>query len=261
MGAADFVTVEELLRARLALAFGGWRGAIESAIPTVVFVVAWNRTADVRTSALAAIGAALLLAVARLLQRQSLRFIGFAVVGVVVAALFAVRSGQAQDAFLPGMIQSAGTGLLFAVTNLVRWPIFGFLIAAGDPELTAASQRIRDAGSRNGRAARAAMSETERAAQQRRDEDDEAALSEAFSGWRRHAGIVTVASRLGWILVGLAAFRLAIQVPLYLQGQVEALGVAKIVLGWPAYLAAVAIAILVVLRGHTPLDVPGRAGE
>ena len=35
-------TVEELLRARLSLALGGWRGAVESAVPTIVFVVVWN---------------------------------------------------------------------------------------------------------------------------------------------------------------------------------------------------------------------------
>jgi len=50
--------------------------------------------------------------------------------------------------------------------------------------------------------------------------------------------------------------RLAVMVPLYLTGQVAALGVAKIVLGWPAYLLAVLVIGLLLLRGHTPLDDP-----
>ena len=47
-GAASYVTVEELLRARLSAAIGGWRGALESAIPTIAFVVIWTVTQEVR---------------------------------------------------------------------------------------------------------------------------------------------------------------------------------------------------------------------
>ena len=75
-----------------------------------------------------------------------------------------------------------------------------------------------------------------------------------MTAWRRHDGIVTVASRLGWIMVGLAVVRLSIQVPLYLNAQVEALGVAKLLLGWPAYLIAVGLGALLLMRGRTPLD-------
>jgi hypothetical protein len=199
---------------------------------------------------------AALIAVVRLVQGSTLRYVLLAVLGVAVAALFAARTGRAQDAFLPGMIQSGATGLLFAVTNLLRWPIFGFLIAAGDPELEQASMRVRAASSRSGRAARGRLTEDERAAAEAADEADAELMTEALTAWRRHDGIVRVAARLGWVLVGLAVFRLAIQVPLYLQGQVEALGVAKVLLGWPAYALAVVIAVVLVLGGHTPLDQP-----
>ena len=45
-GAAAYVTVEELLRARLSAAIGGWRGALESAVPTIAFVVLWTVTRE-----------------------------------------------------------------------------------------------------------------------------------------------------------------------------------------------------------------------
>ncbi len=259
-GRAGHLTVEALLRERLATTFGGWRGAVESAVPTVIFVGAWNVTSDVRFSALAAIGSAVLVALVRLAQGQTLRFVAIAVFGVAIAAFFAARTGRAQDAFLPGMIQSAGSGLLFAVTNLVRWPLFGFLIAAGDPELEQASARVRQAGSRAGRAARSRLDDQQRAAQEAADAVDADVMTEALTAWRRHDGIVRVAARLGWVLVGLSVFRLAIQIPLYVQGQVEALGVAKLLLGWPAYAVAVGIGVLLLLRGHTPLDRPATAG-
>ena len=41
--------------------------------------------------------------------------------------------------------------------------------------------------------------------------------------------------------------------PLYLAGQVELLGVTKIVLGWPAYLCALAVMGMLLVRGNTPL--------
>jgi len=142
------------------------------------------------------------------------------------------------------------------VSNLVRWPVFGFLIAAGDPELARTSARVRFAGSKEGRAAMDRMDETARAAAQEAVDADTQALTHVMTAWRKHDGIVRVASRLGWVLVGLAVLRLSIQIPLYLQGQVEALGVAKLVLGWPAYLLAVGVGAMLLLRGHTPLDAP-----
>nr|MDQ6897305.1 DUF3159 domain-containing protein [Actinomycetota bacterium] len=89
-----------------------------------------------------------------------------------------------------------------------------------------------------------------------RAQADEAAVSEALTGWRRHEGVVRVASRVGWVIVVLDLVRLLVMVPLYVGGQVAALGVAKILLGWPAYLLAVLVIGLLLLRGNTPLDRP-----
>ncbi|MBK6955112.1 MAG: DUF3159 domain-containing protein [Actinomycetales bacterium] len=156
------------------------------------------------------------------------------------------------------MLQSGFSLLLFAVSNLIRWPLFGFLIAAGDPDLARTSARVRFAGSKEGRAALSKLDDVARAEAEAAAQADADALTHAFTAWRRHAGIVRVASRLGWVLVGLAALRLSIQIPLYLQGSVEALGIAKLVLGWPAYLLAVGVGAMVLLRGRTPLDDPTR---
>ncbi len=250
------MTVEELLRERLSVALGGWRGAVESALPTVGFVVAWNATQDVTRAALIAVVVAVVVAGLRLVQGQTLRYAGYSLFAVVLTAALATRTGRAQDAFLPGILMSVGNAVLFGGANLVRWPLFGFLIAAGDPDLARTAAAVRSAGSRATRAERASLPEDERNALEAADEAAASELNQAFVRWRRHAGIVKVASRLGWILVGLSLVRLSIQVPLYLQGSVEALGIAKIVLGWPAYLVAVGIAALMLLRGHTPLDDP-----
>lgn len=58
------------------------------------------------------------------------------------------------------------------------------------------------------------------------------------STWRTNTQLRRVFTAASWIWVGLFFGRLAIQVPLYLAGEVAALGVVRIVLGWPAFLAA-----------------------
>lgn len=128
-------TVEELVRARLAQQLGGPRGSLEAAVPTVVFVIAWTARHDFRF-ALVVSGAvvAALLAI-RLAQRQSPRFVLSSLVALAIAAYFVHRSGRAQDAYLPGILYSAGAGSLTLLSVLVRWPVIGFVVgAAEDPE-------------------------------------------------------------------------------------------------------------------------------
>ena len=62
------------------------------------------------------------------------------------------------------------------------------------------------------------------------------------------------------MLIALNVVRLAIMVPLYLAEQVAALGVAKVVLGWPAYLVAITAMGAILMRGRTPID-PSRRSD
>ncbi|HET9633426.1 MAG TPA: DUF3159 domain-containing protein [Terrabacter sp.] len=208
----DFV--EELLRDKLSEALGGWRGAVESAVPTLAFALVWARTENLRTALVVAGACVAVLLLVRLVQRQDARFVVYAAAGVGISAFFALRSGRAEDAFLPGMLQNAGLLVLLLVTNLTRWPLFGFVVGVAEPE----------------------------------------AFAENPTWWRRHSGIVMVAARLAWVLIALNVVRLAIMVPLYFAEQVAALGIAKVVLGWPAYLVALTAMGAILLRGRTPID-------
>ncbi|GAA4715557.1 DUF3159 domain-containing protein [Pedococcus ginsenosidimutans] len=129
-------TVEEVIRQRLSRALGGWRGSVETALPTVVFVAVWTLTHEVRTAVVAAGAGIAVLAVLRLVQRQSLQFVGSAAVATGIAAFFALRSGRAQDAFLPGILTSAAWGVGALVSVVTRWPLVGFMVGAGDPRAT-----------------------------------------------------------------------------------------------------------------------------
>jgi hypothetical protein len=73
--------------------------------------------------------------------------------------------------------------------------------------------------------------------------------------------MVRVCSRLTWVLVALYVVRLSIQVPLYLGGQVAALGAAKIVLGWPLWIGGVAVMGWLLMRGNTPQQLDESLGQ
>ena len=51
--------------------------------------------------------------------------------------------------------------------------------------------------------------------------------------------------------------RLIVQLPLFLTHQVLLLGIAKVVLGWPLLIAALAVIGLLLSRGRTPIEATG----
>jgi len=133
--APAYDSVEQLVRAQLATALGGKRGMVEGAVPTVAFTVSWVSTGDLWLSLLLGAGLAGLALGLRLAQRQNPQFVLNALVGIGIAAVFALRSGEAQDAFLPGIVYNAVYAVVLIGSVLARWPMVGFLIGSvtGDP--------------------------------------------------------------------------------------------------------------------------------
>lgn len=208
-------TVESLIRERLSSALGGARGSFETALPTVAFVGAWVWRHDVKSAVIASAAIVAILLVVRLAMRQTPRYVLSAVFATVIAAFFALRSGRPEAAFLPGILTSAAWGAGSLLSVVVRWPLVGFIVAAGDPQ-----------------------------------------MAQDPTAWRRDRGLVRVCQRLTMVLVALYAVRVVVMFPLYLAGQVALLGVTKIVLGWPAYLCALAVMGMLLVRGNTPLTAP-----
>ena len=215
----DAHTVETLIRERLSSALGGARGSFETALPTVAFVVAWVWGQNVKIAVGASVAIVLVLLIVRLVMRQTPRYVLSAVFATAIAAFFALRSGKAEAAFLPGILMSAGWGAATLLSVLVRWPVVGFMVAAGDPQ-----------------------------------------MAQDPTAWRRDRGLVAVCQRLTMVLVVLYAVRVVIMFPLYLAGQVALLGVAKVALGWPAYLCALAVMGAILVKGKTPLTPTERSG-
>jgi hypothetical protein len=105
---------------------GGVSGIVASSIPVMVFVVA-NLLLDLRPAVLTALGAGVVIAGWRIARKQPLQPAVSGLFGVGVAAFLAYRSGEARAFYLPGLIYSAGCGLAFLVSVLVRWPLAGVI--------------------------------------------------------------------------------------------------------------------------------------
>lgn len=128
-------TVEAVIRGQLAKAFGGVRGVLEAAVPTVAFTGMWITTSDLRLSLIVSISAAVLLLVVRLVRRSTPQFVINSLIGIGIGAFFASRTGQAEDVFLPGILYNAGYSAMMLLSIITRWPVVGFLIGSvtGDP--------------------------------------------------------------------------------------------------------------------------------
>ena len=63
------------------------------------------------------------------------------------------------------------------------------------------------------------------------------ALTGDLLGWRKDPAKIRLYSLVSWWWVGMFTLRLLVQVPLYLAGSIELLATARLIMGWPLYLA------------------------
>ena len=117
----------------LAEAVGGPLGMAETSLPAVAFIVAYGISgSDTDVAAGVAVGLALVLALARLVKRESPRHALSGLIGVGFAAFIAARSGRAEDFFLPGLLLNAAYAAAFIVSIVARRPLVGLIVGQFD---------------------------------------------------------------------------------------------------------------------------------
>jgi hypothetical protein len=220
-------TVEEVVRAQLATALGGRRGMLEAAVPTLIFTLTFLASRDLRLAIAVSVTTALLLLVIRAVHRSTVQFVVNSLVGIGIGAFFAWRSAQGGGSadeqalayFLPGIIYNGGYAALMVLSNLVRWPLVGFMVGsvAGDP-----------------------------------------------TEWHRDPQVVRLCRNLTWMLAAPCVVRLLVQLPIWLAGNaaddptpmIAALGVSKVVMGWPLQILGLAGMAWLLARNRTPVQAP-----
>ena len=109
-------------------ALGGKKGLIDSGLPAVVFLVTFNVRNDLREAIVAALGLSICLAIFRLAKKDTIQHSISGILGVLICAYFANRSGNASDFYIPKLLTNLAYGTAYLVANLVGWPLLGVVL-------------------------------------------------------------------------------------------------------------------------------------
>lgn len=177
---------------------GGVRGVLESVLPTLIFMVAFVMCRQIMLPSILAAVACSLFVLARLIQRQN---VTQALVGLLLVAISgwaAYSSHDARNFYTPGFVINAAWTLAILISLLTRTPAVGVVVELVHTPLT-----------------------------------------QQPSAWRRSWVSVHKLYRVyraaSWLWLALFAVRLAVELPLWLTHHVDALGIARLLLGIPAF--------------------------
>ena len=109
-------------------ALGGKKGLIDSGIPSVVFLLTFNFRHDLQFSLISALALSLILAIVRLAKKDTIQHAISGVLGVVICAFFANRSGNPSDFYIPKLLINLAYGSAYLIANLAGWPILGVVL-------------------------------------------------------------------------------------------------------------------------------------
>lgn len=111
-------------------AMGGWRGILESVLPSLAFVVLFTIRPEPLILALGvSVGLAAVFTVVRLLQKSPPSAAIGGLVAAAAAAVLALWTGRGEDNFIPGFVTNSLYGTALLISALVGWSLIG--LAAG----------------------------------------------------------------------------------------------------------------------------------
>ena len=227
---------------------GGWRGMVDATLPTVAFVVAQARW-GLGIGIWAALGAALLIFVLRLVRRESVQQAVSGLFGVGIAVAIAAASGQARNFFAFGILRNGAIGVVMLASILVRRPLVGVIAEFLAPSHLGILASHRLPGLRGLTGLRGpsgeAVADAGPEAAARRDPDPEPELH-----WRDDPRLVRAYSWLTVLWGVTFLVRVLVQGLLYQANEVGWLFTTGLVLGFPVTAAEILVTLWVVARLH-----------
>lgn len=115
-------------RDKVLQAFGGRKGLIDSGIPSIVFLVVFNLSHHLHAALFAAIAISALLTIIRLIRKDTLQHALSGLIGVLICAWFANRTGNPSDLYIPKLLTNLGYGSIYLIGNITGWPILGLML-------------------------------------------------------------------------------------------------------------------------------------
>jgi hypothetical protein len=225
---------------------GGVRGMVDSALPTVAFIVA-NAVDGLRTGIWAAVAAAVLIFVLRLVRRESVQQAMSGLFAVGIAVAIAAFSGEARNFFAFGIVRNAAFALVLLGSIPFRRPLVGVVAEFLAPSHLGAMSSHRMPGLRGGLQRAGAV------LQPARGEPD----PEAERPWREDRRLMRAYSWLTVLWGVTFLLRLLVQGVLYQANDVSLLGTMSILLGLPLTAVDVVVTLWVVARLHRHRCPPG----
>lgn len=108
-------------------AMGGWRGILESVLPSLAFLVLYTVTTDLVLSLAVSVGIAVVFTAVRLITRTPASAAIGGLVATGAAAALALWTGRAEDNFVWGFVTNGAYGTAFLVSALIGWPLIGLI--------------------------------------------------------------------------------------------------------------------------------------
>ncbi|WP_204976565.1 DUF3159 domain-containing protein [Microbacterium esteraromaticum] len=110
-------------------AMGGWRGIVESVLPSLAFVILFTIQPEPLLLSLGmSVGIAAVFTIIRLVQKSPPSAAVGGLVAAAAAAGLALWTGRGADNFVPGLITNALYGTVMVVAALVGWSIIGLAV-------------------------------------------------------------------------------------------------------------------------------------
>lgn len=110
-------------------AIGGWRGVLESVLPSLAFVILFTlRPEPLALSLGVSVGLAAVFTLVRLVQKSPPAAALGGLVAAGAAALLALWTGRGADNFVPGLITNAVYGTAMIVAALIGWSLIGLAV-------------------------------------------------------------------------------------------------------------------------------------
>lgn len=177
-------------------AIGGARGAVESLLPGVVFVVVYIITRSLGWTVGLSASVSILFCIVRLIQRTPLTQALAGLLGVAISVIWAVTSGKTENYYAWGLLTNVIYGVVLLLSVLVRQPLAAWAVKF---------------------------------------------LWQLPAKWKTQVEFNLLYRRcvtVTWVWAGVFFLRLIVQWPLYVSGQVAALGIAKLIMGIPIFALA-----------------------
>jgi hypothetical protein len=90
--------------------------------------VVFNVTDLLNSALVAAVAFSAVITIIRLARRDTIQHALSGLIGVLICAWFANRTGNASDLYIPKLLTNLGYGTVYLVANLAGWPILGLML-------------------------------------------------------------------------------------------------------------------------------------